>query len=99
MHGITVEPTVLENTASAIENINMEVNLVVKELYGTVEMLSVSWQGDDNTAFVNQILGYQDDFQKINLLMNQYIEFLRNSASAYRQTQNELALQAASLTN
>jgi len=99
MNGIIVEPAVLESTASTMENINMEVNQIIKELYGTVDMLKAFWQGEDNTAFVNQIIGYQDDFHKIDVLMIQYIEFLRNSARAYRQTQNELAVQVLNLTN
>ena len=41
MHGITVEPTVLENTASAIENINMDGG---NEIYINICPM---WDGED----------------------------------------------------
>lgn len=99
MRTIKVEPAVLENSASVLETLNGQYQESYGQLYQAVELLSGGWQGADNTAFVNQIQGYQDDFQKIALLLSQYIEFLRASARAYRQTQNELASQAARLTN
>lgn len=99
MKTILVEPAVLENSASSIESLNDQYKGAYERLYQSVEMLSSAWQGSDNTAFVNQINGYKEDFQRISLLLNQYSEFLQSSAHAYRQTQMELAQQAARLTN
>ena len=99
MRMISVEPAMLENSASIMESYNNQYQETFMRLYQTIETLSASWQGSDNTAFVNQIQGYHDDFSKMSLLMSQYSEFLRSSARAYRQTQNELTSEAARLTN
>ncbi len=99
MRTIVVEPAVLENSASLMETINVQYRECFGQLYQAVELLSAGWQGADNAAFVHQIHGYQDDFQKISLLLSQYIEFLRAAARAYRQTQSELVSQASRLTN
>ena len=55
--------------------------------------------GADNMAYVTQIKGFQDDFNKMNALMKQYSEFLRTSARTYRETQNEVINAAKRLTN
>ena len=38
------------------------------------------------------------DFREMSVLCTQYAEFLRNSARAYRETQDDLAVQASNLT-
>ncbi len=99
MRTILVEPHVLESSANVIDDYNLQVQENVKRLYQMIEGMSTGWKGSDNVAFVQQIQGYQDDFAKISMLLTQYIEFLRISARAYRQTQAELAAQASRLTN
>lgn len=99
MKTILVEPAVLENSSSSMETLNDQYREAYERLYQSVEMLSSAWQGADNTAFINQINGYKEDFKRISLLLSQYSEFLQSSAHAYRQTQTELAQQAARLTN
>lgn len=99
MKTILVEPAVLENSASSIETLNDQYREAYQRLYQNVDMLSTAWQGSDNTAFINQINGYKEDFMRISLLLSQYSEFLQSSAHAYRQTQIELAQQATRLTN
>ena len=99
MKTILVEPAVLENSAQVMEGYQQQYLETIARLYQGIDTLSSGWQGKDNNAFVNQIQGYRDDFQKISSLLTQYIEFLRNAAVAYRQTQEELAAQAMRLTN
>ena len=59
--------------------------------------MSNAWQGKDNLAFSNQLASYEDDFKQISIIMQQYVEFLKNSARAYRETQDELYMQAQRL--
>lgn len=99
MRTILVEPAILESSAGVMETLNTQYQEAYRSLYQSVETMSAGWQGADNTAFVTQIQGYQDDFQKIAMLLSQYIEFLRSSARAYRETQNVLVSQASRLTN
>ena len=39
----------------------------------------------------------QSDFKQLSILCTEYIEFLRNSARSYRNTQDELTSQAGML--
>ena len=99
MKTILVEPVILEGSASQIEGIVTQYQETFRRLYQAVDTMSLGWQGADNVAFVTQIQGYQDDFQKIAMLLMHYSEFLRTSARAYRDTQAELAAQAMRLSN
>lgn len=96
---IMVTPEQLETAAGTIEGLATDYQSQYNALYSKTDALASTWQGDDNTAFVNQIAGFKDDFQKMYNLMNQYAEFLRKSAKAYRDTQDQVVAQAKTLVN
>ena len=97
MKSILVEPERLESTAGYIENANQDYDRTFQAIYAQVDKLSASWQGKDNTAFVNQIRSFEDDLRAISMIMRQYADFLRNSARAYRETQEEITARATRL--
>ena len=97
MRQIIVEPARLEETAGRVEEANSAYERLYHELYSEVDKMSSAWQGKDNTMFVNQIRSYESDFHQISVIMRQYADFLRNSARAYRDTQDELTTQASRL--
>ena len=94
MRSIMVEPERLESAASSIEEANREYDRTYQAIYVQVDKMSASWQGKDNTAFTNQIKAFEDDLRQISIIMRQYADFLRNSARAYRETQNEIYARA-----
>ena len=99
MRKIMVEPLKLESTASKISSNINEYQSIYNKLFQEVDLMSSSWQGEDNIAFTSQIRGYEEDFKKIQILCEQYSDFLRNSARAYRNMQEELVNQAKQLIN
>lgn len=96
---ILVTPEQLEMAAAKIECLATDYQTQYTHLYSETDALASTWQGDDNTAFVNQIAGFKDDLTKMYNLMNQYADFLRKSAKAYRDTQEQVVAQAKSLVN
>ena len=94
MRQIMVEPERLESTASYIESANQDYDRTFQAIYTQVDKMSASWSGKDNTAFVNQIKAFEDDLRQISIIMRQYADFLRNSARAYRDTQEEIYARA-----
>lgn len=50
-------------------------------------------------AFVDQIAGFKDDFEKMHTLMLEYADFLRKSAKGYRDTQDNVVAEARKLVN
>ena len=96
---IIVTPEQLEIAAGRIETLAGDYQAQYNQLYSRTDALASTWQGEDNTAFVDQISGFKDDFQKMYNLMMQYADFLRKSAQAYRSTQEQVVSQARSLVN
>ena len=97
MQSIRVEPAKLLKVAQNIDTVRDDYKRLYTQLYATVDRLSSVWQGKDNQAFIAQIRGFEDNFRRINVVMNQYSDFLRNSTQGYETTQNELYSQAMRL--
>lgn len=97
MNTIIVDPTSLENVASRIDAKRSDYERTYQNLYAEVDKLSSSWQGKDNMEFTNRIRSYQMDFREISIILNQYADFLRHSARAYRESQDELYNNASKL--
>ncbi len=93
MRKIIVEIDQLLSCAGRIEDTNQDYAHKVGEFFNTVEAMANAWQGKDNTAFTSKISKFNGDFRALSLLCSQYSEFLRNSARAYEETQNELTNQ------
>lgn len=96
---INVDPSRLEASASHIEQMYTTYEQEYRRLFQNVQTMGNSWQGKDNQAFVQQIKGFEHDFVAMRNVMKEYAEFLKASARAYRNTQNERASQARRLIN
>ena len=97
MRSIQVEPSRLETAAANIENADSEYNRIYQAMYAEVDKMSSSWQGKDNTMFTSQIKEFQDDLRQISIVMREYANFLRTSARAYREAQDEIYSRATKL--
>ncbi len=96
---IQVTPEQLESAAGKIEGLAAEYKTQYEQLYSETNAMAATWSGKDNTAFVDQIAGFKNDFEKMHDLMNHYAEFLRKSAKAYRDTQDSVVSEARKLVN
>ena len=98
MRTITVEPEQLEVSASRIDEDNQAYQRTFAQLCDAVDTMKAGWEGKDNVAFSTKIRKFEADFREMSVLCAQYAEFLRNSARAYRETQDDLASQASHLS-
>ena len=96
---IQVTPEQLETTAGKIEGLAKEYETQYNQLYAETNAMASTWSGKDNVAFVERIDGFKDDFKNMHTLMNNYADFLRKSAKAYRDTQDTIVKDAQNLIN
>lgn len=96
---ITVTPEYLNEAANKIQNLASDYKNQYNQLYKETDAMGSAWSGKDNTAFINQISGFREDFEKMNSLMNEYVEFLRKSAKKYSDAQNSIVDSARKLVN
>lgn len=97
MRSISVEPSRLESVAASIDSANSDYTRIYQAMYAEVDKMSSSWQGKDNTAFVGQIKTFEDDLRQISAIMSEYSNFLKSSARAYREAQDEIYARASKL--
>lgn len=90
MNIISVEVERLLSSSRVIEEKNEELKRLTNELYQKVDSLQTVWTGKDNIAFSNKIKEFQNFINGLSLVLNQYSDFLRNSANGYNQTQEEV---------
>ena len=95
---IIVDSTRLDSTASQVDHLADDYEGEYKALFTTVQEMQSAWAGEDNTAFTNQIEGFRDDFERMAKLMRDYAAYLRKAAQAYRDTQDNVARQAQTLS-
>ena len=96
---INVDYQRLESSAARIEQQADTYERGYRYLFQDVDSMKQGWQGKDNQSFTSQIKGFETDFVKMVTLMRQYAQYLRQSASIYRRTQQERADMARRLSN
>jgi len=96
---IIVDPAKLETASQKMDAQAADYEKQYNQLFNEVDAMGAAWKGTDNKAFVDQIKGFMDDFQQMKGLMVEYSDFLKKSANAYRETQNNIYNQAKSLRN
>ena len=94
---IMVDPSLLEQCATNIEQQSLEYEKGYQQLDNIVDQMQSVWSGKDHIAYVDQIKSFSNDFVKMNKIMQQYVSFLRFSANAYKATQEERMFQAKRL--
>ena len=95
---IIVETARLDSTAERVDRLADSYEREYGALFTTVQNLQNAWTGEDNVAFTTQIEGFRDDFQRMTRLMRDYAEYLRKAAAAYRDTQDNVANSAKTLS-
>ena len=96
---IVVDPVKLNTTANTIEGYAGEYKKTYEQLLNEVDAMASSWSGTDNVSYTAQIKGFTDSFQNMYNLMNEYVTFLRNSATAYTTAQTNVEQAAKKLVN
>lgn len=95
---ITVETSRLDGTAQRVDGLADTYESEYGALFNTVRDMQNGWGGEDNVAFTSQIEGFRDDFQRMTKLMRDYAAYLRKAAAAYRETQDNVASGAKTLS-
>ncbi|MBR3833411.1 MAG: WXG100 family type VII secretion target [Lachnospiraceae bacterium] len=96
---IMVDPSKLTSTAGTIETYAGEYKKAYEQLLNEVDAMATSWSGTDNVSFTTQIKGFQDSFLAMYNLMMEYVDFLKNSSTAYTTAQSNIEQAAKKLTN
>lgn len=94
---IRVTPEALDSAAKRIETTAGDYQTQYKAFYTLIDELNSTFTGEAYDAFKQKVGEFEDDFNKMWSEMNEYSTFLGNSATAYRNTQEDAKVRAQNL--
>lgn len=94
---IVVETARLDTVAKEVDGLADRYTTNFKKLQSTVDSVKAVYDGEDSAAFITQVHGFDDDFQKMAQLMHNYASYLRSTAQTYRELQDSVMGQAKTL--
>lgn len=93
-----VTPEELKTSGNRIATIGTEWRKEVDSIYAAVNELNVSYKGEANAKFNEQLEGYRNDFDAATNTLNEYIKFLFTYADDILKNEEDLKQQAAQLS-
>lgn len=97
MNLIRVELDVLDRTERKMQEQKDLYRQLYSKLFLLVDDTGRFWSGKDQEAFIRQIHGFEEDFDKMYQLIDTYCTFLKKSSQAYRICQDEAERSASQL--
>lgn len=98
MESIMVNTDELRRVAQRVDGIASEYKNTYDALLQDVSTFTTTdWKGEDADAFRNKVEGFRQDFEKMKSLMNDYANNLRQAATDYDNTRNEIMRKNQSL--
>ena len=93
-----VETERLESSATVIEEKTANYNSEYNHIYEMVQDLrSEKWQGIASDTFNDRLEGYRNDFQEMENILKDYVQFLRTAAENYKSTEDAVTSEASRL--
>ena len=100
MESIKVTPENLVAKAREVDGKAGEYYGLYRGFLQDMETLTSSdWTGQEATDFLNQVRGFEDDCNKMKELMNDYANFMRQTAQNYENTQSNVRTAIKGLQN
>lgn len=98
MEKLWVTPSQLRTAANDVDNLASDYKSLYGELLTKVdEFTSSDWQGKDANEFRQKVRDFEDDFNKMKQLMNDYATHLRKAADDYEANQDNISNQIKGL--
>lgn len=97
-NAIKVTPEELISMSQKLEGWTDQYSTCYKNILRVTQELTSTWGGEAQTTYLTQVEGFENDFQNLYLLFNQYGTYLRQTANKY-QTAEDSIKQAASQIN
>ncbi len=98
MADFKVDPEQILSVAGNLENWTDNYASCVNRILQVANDLPSGWGGAAQQSYVNQLAGFQDDFQNLYNLFNRYATYLRQSANKYIDAENSIAEAAKGLS-
>jgi WXG100 family type VII secretion target len=81
----------MRETAARFDNVNADLQRMLRHLMGELEGLQTAWQGRGGRSFDQVKVQWSSDQQKLNQALSETAEAIRKAAGAYASTDDSAA--------
>ena len=74
-----------------------EYNTEIANIYSVIDDVKSAWQGTDSTTYTSQVEGYRASMEALGKVIEQYGQFLLNTADTYQKLQDDIMSNAGKL--
>lgn len=85
-----VTPEEIERSANQVEQKIKEFQQLIQSIYNAIEELKVKYAGESSEVFNSKIRGYEDDFNRAQQVLTNYVGSLRTYASDMKRTEEAI---------
>ena len=90
MAEIKVNSSVMKEKASNFKNVAKSVEQFTNDMMSEIDSLKQAWEGEAAEALVNKFKGLRKNFEDICKTINQYGDFLTQSAENYDKVEESI---------
>ena len=95
---LIVETSQVTTAAQRVDNLANDYEAEYKNLFETVHGMKAVYDSADSAAFIEQIEGFRNDYEKMTQLMRDYASFLRKTALEIERTSDDIRNRAKTLS-
>lgn len=74
-----------------------EYNNEIANVYSVIDDVKNAWQGSDSASYTSQVEGYRASMEALGKVVEQYGQFLLNTADTYQKLQDDITANAGKL--
>lgn len=74
-----------------------EYNNEITNIYAAIDAVKSVWQGSDSASYTSQVEGYRASMEALGKVIEQYGQFLLNTADTYTKLQEDITSNAGKL--
>lgn len=94
---ISANPDAIRRLGGEVKSKGDEYIQEVNRIYQAVEDLKNGWQGSDNQSYVNKVNEYKEAITNLGMILEDYGNFLVNTANKLQGVQNDISQAARRL--
>ena len=88
----------VKSIAGDIRGLKSSYTTTYQQMIGSIEGLSVSWEGETSQTFVNRFKSYQDDFDDMSRILETFCTFIENAMNDIESREQMLIQEAQQLS-
>ena len=94
---ITVNIEEVAQGAAYLKQKSSQYQQMIEQIYACMHQMQAVWHGSDHQAFINQLDQFRPHLQKLTNVIDEYAQYLSQSARLYQQVQEDRVAKARTL--